>query len=196
METIIRPFTLNDLQHLVSAYRRFSEPPWNEVLDDESTANMFRGLHERRADILVAETMENRQFMGFAVGVPLSSRPDIAQHIPSPTGSHARMLYLAELVVLERFEHRDMGMQLTEARIQRFADRFDIERFLVVARLTTANPHAATNYKRLGMSESVEVEVKTLKTTKRGPKMLPDKREIRYGHVSRRANKHTHPPPP
>ena len=127
----------------------FSEPPYNErFFPSEAQAALHRYLQTPGHIILFAVAGRSR-VVGFGVGVPASTKPDIARDLHGLLPVQ-HTFYLAELGVLEGYRGRGIGRQLIEYRLQ----AIDHKRFThVVLRVSAVKNISYDMYIRMGFDD-------------------------------------------
>ncbi len=95
----------------------FSEPPYNErFFPSEAQSTLHRYL-QTAGHVTLFAVAGRRRVVGFGIGVPASSKPDIARDLHGLLPVQ-HTFYLAELGVLEGYRGRGIGRQLIEQRLE------------------------------------------------------------------------------
>lgn len=134
----------------VGAYQTvFAEPPYNERYFPSEAEGVLQRVLQTPGQISLLAVRGTTQVLGFGLGVPLASRPDVARHmhglVPIPN-----TFYLAELGVLPDWRYRGLGRLLVQLRV----DRIDRERYTHVLLRTSATRHPAHDmYQRMGFED-------------------------------------------
>ena len=123
----------------VGAYQTiFAQAPYFErFFPNDAEAVLQRGL-ETPSQITLLVTRGATQVVGFAMGVPLSYRRDVAREMGGLL-PEAHTFYLSELGVLPRYRHSGLGAMLIRERLK----LIDPKVFSHVVLRTSASPEVS-----------------------------------------------------
>ncbi len=95
----------------------FSEPPYNERFFPSEAQGILKRYLATPENICLLAVRGKAKVVGFGIGVPAISKPDIARDIRGLLPV-AHTYYLAELGVLESFRACGIGKQLVAGRLE------------------------------------------------------------------------------
>lgn len=101
----------------VGAYQDiFSEPPYNERFFPSEAESVLQQYLQTPENTTILAVKGESSVVGFGVGVPAGSRPDIARELRGllPVG---HTWYLAELGILSAWRSRGLGRALVNVRL-------------------------------------------------------------------------------
>lgn len=102
----------------VGAYQTvFSGPPYNERFFPSEAQGVLRRILETPNNITLLAVRDRATVVGFGMGVPLSSRPDVSRHMHGLLPVD-HTFYLAELGVLPAYRSQGLGQELIRRRLE------------------------------------------------------------------------------
>jgi len=134
----------------VGAYQTiFSGAPYHERFFPSEAASVLRRAVETRDHIVLLVVKGRSSVVAFGIGVPLSSRPDVARSMQGLVPAD-HSFYLAELGVLDRYRGQGLGKRLVEERLK-LIDRQKYSHVLL--RTSLRRDGAMSIYEELGFED-------------------------------------------
>ncbi len=139
----------------------FSEPPYNDRFFPSEALSILEQYLETPENIVLLAVAGRARVVGFGIGVPTLTRPDIARSLrgllPTP-----HTFYLAELGVLASVRGRGLGKQLVAQRLE----AIDHRKFThVVLRVSAVRNLSYDMYMKMGFDDiGVYTEVHARRT--------------------------------
>jgi ribosomal protein S18 acetylase RimI-like enzyme len=145
----------------IGAYQTvFSGFPYFERFYPAEAEGIWRKITSTAHQITLLAVRGEDQVVGFGMGVPLASRPDVARELAGLLPAR-HTFYLAELGVLNEYRGHNLGRILVRERLK----RIDPHRFThVVLRVSASNSPVSEMYKAMGFQDiGVSMEVSSLR---------------------------------
>ena len=143
----------------VGAYQTvFSQPPYSERFYPDEAQSVLQRMLETPNQITLLAVSGRSTVVGFGMGVPLVSRPDVSRHMHGLLPVD-HTFYLAELGVLPAYRGNGLGRELVRKRLE----MVNTDRFSHAVLRTSVSRDAAQNlYLELGFEDiGVYMEVRS-----------------------------------
>jgi GNAT superfamily N-acetyltransferase len=139
----------------------WSEPPYNQRVFPSEAEGILLSYLRTPEQITLLAVRGATQVVGFAIGVPAASRPDVIREVRGLVPV-ADTFFLAELGLLESWRGKGIGRQLIDLRSS-LIDRYRYHQALL--RVSTAKNLLYDLYRQLGYEDvGLHTEVASLRT--------------------------------